>query len=77
MWPVRHVNESLVNATKILTQDTLIPHVEKLLTVKLCDESELAEHENVDVEHATLHGGLRNAKRFPHGRHWIRERVMP
>jgi hypothetical protein len=60
---------------KILTLDTLIPHVEKPLAVKLRDGSELAE--NQDVEHATPCGGLRNAERFSHGRRWLRERVVP
>jgi hypothetical protein len=38
----------------------LIPHVEKLLAVKLRDGIELVEYES--VEYATPCGGLRNAE---------------
>jgi hypothetical protein len=53
----------------------LVPHVEKLLAVKLRDGAELAEDE--DIENATPLGGLRNTECFAHGGRGIRERVVP
>jgi hypothetical protein len=53
-----------------------MPHVEKLLAVKLRNGVELVEYPN--VEYATPRGGLRNAERFSGGRHsGIREHVVP
>jgi hypothetical protein len=59
----------LLNAMKIPTQDTSIPHIEKLFFVKLRDGSELWEYEN--VEHATSCGRVWNPERFSDGRRGV------